>query len=79
MFGGNDGDRSFDKVHVLVTSGDGTSSWHWEQPQVLGEGPCARTGHTATLIGDDLIAFVGGWDPNVCAARRAGRELLRGC
>ena len=49
-----------------------TNTWHWEQPQILGAGPCARTGHTATLVADNTIAIVGGWDPNVSGRSRNG-------
>lgn len=37
----------------------------WYQPIVLGEGPAARSGHSACLIQRKLYVF-GGWDTPVC-------------
>ncbi|ELU04148.1 hypothetical protein CAPTEDRAFT_93513 [Capitella teleta] len=37
----------------------------WYDPIVMGERPCPRSGHSATLLGDRLVVF-GGWDAPVC-------------
>ncbi|XP_070576875.1 rab9 effector protein with kelch motifs-like [Ptychodera flava] len=37
---------------------------NWYEPIVMGEKPCARSGHSATLIGESLVIF-GGWDAPV--------------
>ncbi|KAM4617860.1 uncharacterized protein O3C94_021743 [Discoglossus pictus] len=37
----------------------------WYQPIVLGEKPCARSGHSACLLHRELYIF-GGWDTPVC-------------
>jgi len=34
---------------------------NWYEPIVVGDLPCPRSGHTATLVDDELIIF-GGWD-----------------
>ncbi|XP_064603068.1 uncharacterized protein LOC135468634 [Liolophura sinensis] len=38
---------------------------NWYSPIVTGDKPLARSGHSATLIGDQLVVF-GGWDAPVC-------------
>ena len=37
----------------------------WYDPPLLGEVPCPRSGHSATLWGDILVIFAG-WDAPVC-------------
>ncbi|XP_071832565.1 uncharacterized protein [Apostichopus japonicus] len=37
----------------------------WYEPLVFGSKPKARSGHSATLLGDKLVIF-GGWDAPVC-------------
>jgi hypothetical protein len=65
-FGGNDASTSFDSVHVLqktktTAKGD---VWTWFHPCVVGrDRPCARTGHSATLVDERKILIFGGWDP----------------
>jgi hypothetical protein len=62
IFGGNNAVSSFNTVHVLETDG---KRWAWVNPSVKGTIPSARTGHCATLLGDNkTIMIYGGWDPN---------------
>ena len=109
VFGGNNGERSFNDVHVLecaappssATASTSTSSrgaagsspascststsvseislagvdpdalqWSWTQPLCVGAPPCARTGATATTIGDRWVLICGGWDPDNTAGKR---------
>lgn len=64
IFGGNDGDKSFNGVHVLEQSSEG-KKWIWSNPKCVGNEPEPRTGHTATLLNDGYtIMIYGGWDPN---------------
>ncbi|CAM9299880.1 unnamed protein product, partial [Ectocarpus sp. 13 AM-2016] len=61
VFGGNNQNESFDKVHVLDTS---KSRWVWSTPEVVGVAPPPRTGHSAVLLPDGhTIVIHGGWDP----------------
>ena len=34
---------------------------NWYKPSIVGDMPCARSGHSATLVEDELVIF-GGWD-----------------
>jgi len=62
IFGGNNDQKCFDSVHVLDTSSD---KWTWSHPNISGNKPRARTGHTATLLEDGKTILIhGGWDPN---------------
>jgi hypothetical protein len=36
-----------------------TDIFLWYPPHVTGPGPSARSGHTASLLGDDLVIFGG--------------------
>ena len=67
VFGGNDDVQSFSDLAYLectpTVSAPDTWSWHW--PVALGRGPRARTGASATAIGDRYIVVTGGWDPHV--------------
>lgn len=47
--------------HSIVSSG--TTSWSWFHPCVVGDQPSARTGHSATLVDENKLLIVGGWDP----------------
>ncbi|GMH78995.1 hypothetical protein TL16_g08001 [Triparma laevis f. inornata] len=67
IFGGNDKTEVFDSLCVLErgegeTQGDKTG-WRWSNPNALGAGPSARTGHTAVALDDNNILIHGGWDP----------------
>jgi hypothetical protein len=62
IFGGNDGSKSFNTVHVLETDG---TTFAWINPKVSGSVPLPRTGHCAALLSDHkTILIYGGWDPN---------------
>lgn len=64
VFGGNDGSKCFNGVHVLEATEEG--KWVWSNPKCKGEAPSPRTGHNATLMNDgSTIIIYGGWDPNV--------------
>lgn len=64
-FGGNDMDQCFNSVHVLQKKPNAVDTWAWFHPCVTGTPPRARTGHSATLVGDAKadIFICGGWDP----------------
>ncbi|GAM25233.1 hypothetical protein SAMD00019534_084080 [Acytostelium subglobosum LB1] len=60
IFGGNNNDQFgryqvLDDLHAL-----NTETMTWEQPEVTGERPCARSGHCMTAIGKKLYVFGGG-------------------
>jgi hypothetical protein len=59
VFGGNDGDLSFNSVDVLQRmpgrsgssgGGGGGEDWQWFTPVCVGEPPRPRTGHAAVLV-----------------------------
>eukprot|EP00357_Protocruzia_adherens_P036578 CAMPEP_0115034862 /NCGR_PEP_ID=MMETSP0216-20121206/40989_1 /TAXON_ID=223996 /ORGANISM="Protocruzia adherens, Strain Boccale" /LENGTH=261 /DNA_ID=CAMNT_0002413999 /DNA_START=158 /DNA_END=943 /DNA_ORIENTATION=- len=50
VFGGWDGERFFDDLHILDLE-----MMAWSSPTVSGPGPSARQGHRAVLIGSNLI------------------------
>jgi hypothetical protein len=72
IFGGNNQRESFSDLAYLectpTVSAPDTWSWHW--PAVTGAGPRARTGATATAIGDRFVLYVGGWDPNMATSKK---------
>lgn len=76
IFGGNNADESFSDLAYLectpTVSAPDTWSWHW--PRVTGHGPRARTGATATAIGDRFVLYVGGWDPHEDLGGRASHR-----
>lgn len=64
IFGGNNGSKCFNGVHVLEASGE-NKKWVWSNPKCKGETPSPRTGHSAALLNDgSTILVYGGWDPN---------------
>ncbi|ETV72761.1 hypothetical protein, variant [Aphanomyces astaci] len=65
IFGGNDAKKSYDSVHVLdrTLQDDGSSSWSWFNPCVVGTGPTARTGQVTITMDHRTIVVYGGWDP----------------
>ena len=50
VFGGWNGDKYFNDVHVLDLQ-----MMAWSQPEISGPEPYPRKGHTATLIGSNLV------------------------
>lgn len=63
IFGGNNDVESFNTVHVLDATNE-EGKWSWSHPNVSGTPPSPRTGHCATLLGDNKTILVyGGWDP----------------
>ena len=75
IFGGNNGDKCFDGVHVLEMTG---KKWVWSHPTTKGDIPRARTGHAATLLNDgSTILVYGGWDP-VTEDGNNGDDLIFG-
>jgi hypothetical protein len=63
IFGGNNETECFNSVHVLDTASE---KWSWSHPEVSGDAPCPRTGHSAVLLEDGKTILVyGGWDPNM--------------
>ncbi|TMW67100.1 hypothetical protein Poli38472_012216 [Pythium oligandrum] len=72
-FGGNDSKKSFNSVHVLKKSTTAPDTWTWFHPCVVGAPPCARTGHSATLVDNSKILIFGGWDPQSGANSMATR------
>ena len=77
IFGGNNAKESFADLAYLdctpTVSAPDTWSWHW--PSISGAGPRARTGATATAIGDRFVLYVGGWDPNT-GTRKVSSTLV---
>lgn len=62
IFGGNNETQCFNDVVVLDTSKE---KWTWFYPDVSGDKPCPRTGHSAVLLEDGKTVLIyGGWDPN---------------
>lgn len=64
MFGGCDGSRYFNDVHVLDLG-----RMIWSQPDVSGPKPQCRAYHTMTAIGDQLYVIGGEGDSGVRASR----------
>ena len=61
IFGGNNKTKCFNTVHVLEAK---DNVWTWSHPEVTGQAPFPRTGHSATLVDESKICIYGGWDPN---------------
>ena len=59
LFGGNDVEKSFKKLHVLDLA-----TMSWEHPDASGDvaGPAARTGHAAVCLDGVHVLVHGGWD-----------------
>jgi hypothetical protein len=76
IFGGNDGDTCYNDVVLLTSSPTSTSSsnataandttdWTWSRPNVTGQLPRPRTGHSACLLEDGKTLMIhGGWNPS---------------
>ncbi|KND01703.1 uncharacterized protein SPPG_03498 [Spizellomyces punctatus DAOM BR117] len=54
MFGGMDGDQTFDELWIFDTVNN-----TWSLPDTSGDRPTARAGHTATAVGTQLYIFGG--------------------
>ena len=50
LFGGHSGHKHLTDLHVFDTS-----KLHWSQPEILGTPPPGLRGHTATLIGKEIL------------------------
>lgn len=55
VFGGNDGTRLFNDLHILEVETMG-----WSKPKVRGMPPSPRAGHGAALVGDHELYIFGG-------------------
>lgn len=84
IYGGWDGIRQRDDLHVLSVSGDPMTEWRWETVRVAGSRIGGRVGHTATFVGPRLFIF-GGWangkffnDLHVLQTSSAVSKLKRG-
>lgn len=55
VFGGNDGNRLFNDLHVF-----NIDTWQWSSPMTSGDTPPPRAGHTATVVADDFMLVFGG-------------------
>ncbi|CAJ1365241.1 unnamed protein product, partial [Effrenium voratum] len=55
VFGGYDGQKNHNELYVFELH-----SMEWRQPQVLGQKPSGRNGHSATLLGGQIL-ILGGW------------------
>lgn len=64
IYGGWDGIRQRDDIHVLSVSGDPMTDWRWETVNVAGSRIGGRVGHTATFVGSRLF-IIGGWSKGV--------------
>ena len=64
IFGGTDGEESFDDVSYLACEPtvSAPDTWTWHQPLISGKGPCPRSAASATVIGDRFVLFIGGHD-----------------
>jgi hypothetical protein len=84
IFGGNDGSRCFDSVHVLEAASSSSCGgegrrWVWSNPKCGGAAPSPRTGHAAALLNDGATIMVyGGWDPNSADVEGGGDDLIFG-
>lgn len=73
LFGGKNGTKSFNSVHVLDTTND--NNWSWFHPTVSGILPSPRSGHSATLLEDNkTILIYGGWDPHEEDSQKSKNE-----
>lgn len=65
VFGGTDGEESFDDVSYLACEPtvSAPDTWAWHQPTITGKGPSPRAAASATVIGDRFVLFIGGHDP----------------
>jgi N-acetylneuraminic acid mutarotase len=65
VFGGTDGEESFDDVSYLLCEPtvSAPDTWAWHQPSISGKGPSPRAAASATVIGNRFVLFIGGHDP----------------
>mmetsp|Transcript_8503 Transcript_8503/g.28172 ORF Transcript_8503/g.28172 Transcript_8503/m.28172 type:complete len:797 (-) Transcript_8503:83-2473(-) len=60
VYGGWDGLRQRDDVHICTCFGDMMSDWRWERVVTKGAALGGRCGHSALFIGPNMYVF-GGW------------------
>jgi Kelch motif/Galactose oxidase, central domain len=61
-FGGSDDFRCFNDLHCLRCD-QKAQNWEWIQPEVKGNIPAPRTGHSAVVIAERYIIITGGYNP----------------
>ncbi|KAK3281055.1 hypothetical protein CYMTET_11137, partial [Cymbomonas tetramitiformis] len=64
IYGGWDGVRQRDDLHILNVDGNPDTDWRWESFNVSGHKIGGLCGHTANFVGDKMYVF-GGWASGV--------------